>query len=95
MSSKDRVTLATYLKWGKDNVLGKKIIGEDGTKFVVKIWCKYKSEILRELKGSAKTAALAFLDGTENVKSSNVNMIFYSIFCKLKGFCVNLFSYRI
>ena len=90
MSSKDRVTLATYLKWGKDNVLGKKIIEEDGTKFVVKIWCKvcakYKSEILRELKGSAKTAALAFLDGTENVKSSNVNMIFYSIFCKLKRF---------
>ena len=95
MSSKDRVTLATYLKWGNDNVLGKKIIEEDGTKFVVKIWCKYKSKILRELKGSAKTAALAFLDGTENVKSSNVNMIFYSIFCKLKGFCVNLFSYRI
>ena len=99
MSSKDRVTLATYLKWRKDNVLGKKIIEEDGTKFVVKIWCKvcakYKTEILRELNGSVKTAALAFLDGTENVKSSNVNIIFYSIFCKLKGFCVNLFSYRI
>ena len=99
MSPKNRVTLATYLKWGKDNVLGKKIIEEDGTKFAVKIWCKvcakYKSEILRELKGSAKTAALAFLDGTENVKSSNVNIIFNSIFCKLKGFCVNLFPYRI
>ena len=88
MSPKNRVTLATYLKWGKDNVLGKKIMEEDGTKFVVKIWCKvcakYKSEILRELKGSAK-----------NVKSSNVNIIFNSIFCKLKGFCVNLFPYRI
>ena len=64
MSSKNRVTLATYLKWGKDNVLSKKIIEEDGTKFVVKIWgkvcAKYKSEILRELKGSAKTVALAF-----------------------------------
>ena len=82
MSSKNnRVTLATYLKWGKDNnVLCKKIIEEDGTKFVVKIWCnvcdKYKLETLRELKGSAKTAALAFLDGTENVKSSNVNINF-------------------
>ena len=34
------------------------------------------NQILRELKGSAKTAALAFLDGTENVKSSNVNINF-------------------
>ena len=76
----NRVTLATYLKWRKDNMLGKNVIEEDGTQFVVKIWCKvcakYKSEILRELKGPAKTAALAFLDGTENVKSSNVNINF-------------------
>ena len=80
MPSMNRVTLATYLKWRKDNMLGKNVIEEDGTRFVVKIWCKvcakYKSEILRELKGSAKTAALAFLDGTENVKSSNVNINF-------------------
>ena len=57
-------------------MLGKKITEEDGTQFVAKIWwkvcAKCKSEILRELKGPAKTAALAFLDGTENVKSSNV-----------------------
>ena len=80
MPSKNRVTVATYLKWGKNNVLGKKIIEEDGTQFVVKIWCKvcakYKSEILRASKGSAKKAVLAFLDGMENVKSSNVNIIF-------------------
>ena len=80
MPSMNRVTLATYLKWRKDNMLGKNVIEEDGTQFVVKIWCKvcakYKSEILRELKGSVKTAALAFLDGTENVKSSNVNINF-------------------
>ena len=80
MPCKNRVTLATYLKWGEDNVLDKKIIEEDGTEFVVKIWCKvcakYKSKMLRELKRSAKTAALAFLDGTENVKSSNVNVNF-------------------
>ena len=80
MSSKNRVTLTTYLKWGKDSVLGKKIIEEDETKFVVKVWCKvcakYKSEILRGFKGSAETAALAFLDGKENVKSSNVNINF-------------------
>ena len=45
-------------------MLGKKIIEEDRIQFVVKIWskvcAKYKSEILRELKGSATTAALAF-----------------------------------
>ena len=83
MSSKNKVTLTTYLKWGKDNVLGKKLelnIEEDGTKFIVKIWCKvsvkHKLEVLRELKRSAETAALAFLDGTENVKSSNVNINF-------------------
>ena len=55
------------------NVLGKNIIEEDGTQFVVKIWCKvcvkYISEILRELKRSAKIAALAFWDGVEDVKS--------------------------
>ena len=74
MSSKNRVTLTTYLKWGKDNVLGKKITDEEGTKFAVKIWCKVckcKSEILRELEGSAKTTVLAFSDRTKNVKSSN------------------------
>ena len=80
MPSKNRATLATYLKWGKDNVLGKKIIEKDGTQFAVTIWCKvcakYKSEILRELKGSPKTAALPFLDGTENMKSSTVNINF-------------------
>ena len=93
------VTLATYLKWGEDSVLVIKIIEEDGTKFVVKIWCKvcakYISEKLRELNGSTKTAALAFLDGMENIKSSNVNIIFYSIFFKLKVFVSILFSYRI
>ena len=40
MPSKNRVTSATYLKWGKDNVLGKKVIEEDATQFVVKIWCQ-------------------------------------------------------
>ena len=85
MSYKNIVTLATYSKWGKDNVLSKKIIEEDGTKIVVKIWCrvcaKYKSEILRKLNGSAKTAALAFFDRRENVKSSNVNInILFHIF---------------
>ena len=54
-------------------MLGKNIIEEDGTQFVVKIWCKvcvkYISEILRELKGSAKIAALDFWDGVEDVKS--------------------------
>lgn len=79
MTSKNRVTLATFTKWGKDNVLGKEILEEDGTKYVVKIWCKictkYKTEILRELKGNAKKSALAFLDGTDNVKSSNVSLL--------------------
>ena len=41
-----------------------------------KYGAKYKSEILRELKGSAKTAALALLDGTENVKNSTVTTNF-------------------
>ena len=45
MSSKNRVILATYLKQGKDNVLGKKISEEDGTKFVVKIGCKISYRI--------------------------------------------------
>ena len=61
-------------------MLGKRITDEDGIKFVVKKWCKvctkYKSEILKELKGSAKISARAFLDGAENVKSCNVNIKF-------------------
>ena len=31
MSCKNRITLAIYLKWGKDNVIGKKITEEDRT----------------------------------------------------------------
>ena len=31
MSSKNKVTLAIYLKWRKDNVIGKKITEEDRT----------------------------------------------------------------
>ena len=53
MATKNRVTLATFLKWGKDSVLGKEIVEEDGIKYLVKIWCKictkYKIENLREL----------------------------------------------
>ena len=50
-------------------MLGKKITEDDGTKFDVKIWCKvcakYKLDILRELKGSAETAALSFFRWNE------------------------------
>ena len=46
--------------------LVKRLLRKIGTKYVVKMSCKlctkYKSETLKELKGSAKTAALAFLD---------------------------------
>ena len=45
-------------------------------KMELNLFAKYKSEILRELKGSAKTVELAFIDGTENVESSNVNINF-------------------
>ena len=80
MSSKNRATVATYLKWRKDNVCNKKIIEKDGTgMWQIQKYCgKYKSEIHRESRGSAKAAALAFLDGTKNVKSSDVNINFLS-----------------
>jgi len=79
-SSGRRVTLATFLSWGKDGVCGKETEVENGTIFVVKIWCmvckKYKKELLRELKGLAKSSALAFIEGTTNVKASNVCILF-------------------
>ena len=52
MSSKNRVTLATYLKQGKDKVLGKKIIEEDGAKFVVKIGVKYVPNTNQKYSGN-------------------------------------------
>ena len=52
MSSKNRVTLATYLKQGKDKVLGKKIIEEDGAKFAVKIGVKYVPNTNQKYSGN-------------------------------------------
>ena len=52
MSSKNSVTLATYLKWGKDNVLGKKISEEDETKFVVKYGVKHVPNTIQKYSGN-------------------------------------------
>ena len=56
----------------------------------------YEQEILNQFKRFAKAAVLAFIDGTENVKSINVIYILYLIyyfvlpksFIKLLHFCI-------
>ena len=66
------VELSTFLSWGKSSIIGhKKIINVNGKVMVSFLWCKvyarYENEITHRVKGSAKSAVLAFIKGTNVV----------------------------
>lgn len=65
------VELTTFNNWGKAS-----IIGCNGKTMVNFVWCKvcerYKTQITARLKGSAKTSALAFINGTNVVTKHQV-----------------------
>ena len=70
------VNLSTFLGWKKDGVIGYKTEEVEGKKIVNFVWCKvcarYKEALLSKLKGSAKTSALSFIDGTNFVTKHSV-----------------------
>ena len=79
------VELSTFLSYKKSNVIGYKTIVIREKTLVNFIWCKlcatFKDQLLSSasLKGSARTAALAFINGTNVVAKSQVsevNLIF-------------------
>ena len=70
MASGNKVEVSTFLSWRKSGIIGHKTeVGSSNSKVYVNfIWCKvcakHKSRIENNpsLKGSAKTAALAFIN---------------------------------
>lgn len=72
----NKVELKTFESWGKSDILGWKTEEKDGKVLVNYVWCKvcarYKTEITSRLKGNAKTAALAFINGTNVVTKYQV-----------------------
>ena len=64
MTSRNRVTLSTYIYREKDKAHSKQIFEENGNTFMLKVCCKigakYKRKILNPLKGSARSAINGF-----------------------------------
>ena len=64
----NRVEYSTFFSWKQSDIIGYEKIEEKGKSYVVKVWCKlcarHKSKLNQQLKGSAKTSALAFINGT-------------------------------
>ena len=67
------VELSTFLRYQSSDVLGYKTLEKDGKTLVNFVWCKvcakFKTQIQSSssVKGSAKTASLAFINGTNSV----------------------------
>lgn len=81
-----RVEYSTFYSWNQTDLIGFEKLEEKGKNYVIKIWCKlcakHKSSINMELKGSAKTSALAFIDGTNCVTKHQVReftFIYYTV----------------
>ena len=77
----NKVELSTFLSWGKQSVIGYKTKDENSKTYVVFIWCKCcarnKDAILSNLKGSVRTSALAFIEGTNAVTKYQVSFLFF------------------
>ena len=90
MASGNKVEVSTFLSWRKSGIIGHKTeVGLSNSKVYVNfIWCKvcakHKSRIENNpsLKGSAKTAALAFINGTKAVTKYQVS---YSLFLSFEN----------
>ena len=89
VSKGNKVELQTFIGWGKGTIIGHKTeVTPDGKCYVNFIWCKvcahYKERLLSSLKGSTKTAALSFINGTNVVTKYQVYIYIYII-------CINFF----
>ena len=81
MSKKKVVSLATFLSWGKSEVIGYSTSEENGNQLVTKVWCKvctkHKTNLVANKKGVAKTSVEAFTDGTSTVTKFGVSTIYF------------------
>ena len=72
------IELSTFLKYGLTEVIGHKTAETGGKTLVNYVWCKnvlglrLKLKVRRNVKGSAKTSALAFINGTNSVTKHQV-----------------------
>ena len=90
MVSGNRVEVSTFLSWGKSGIIGHKteVDSSNSKVYVNFIWCKvcakHKGRIENNpsLKGSAKTAALAFVNGTKTVTKYQVS---YALFLSFEN----------
>ena len=72
--------LSTFLKWGKDDIIGYTVEALDNKQYVTKIWCKlcakYRDQIIRHpsCEGAAAVSVKAFADGTPIVTKFQVTI---------------------
>ena len=72
------IELNTFLKYGLTELIGHKTVETGGKSLVKYVWCKvctkFKTQIESSLhvKGSAKTSALMFINGTNSVRKHQV-----------------------
>lgn len=70
--------LPTFLNYNVSDVIGHKVMEKDGSPMVNFVWCKlcskFKDKIVcsSTVKGSAKTSAMAFINGTNTVTKHQV-----------------------
>lgn len=73
-----KVAVATFISWGKQNIIGHEIKEVDNRQYVVFVWCKICRENENAIKlhpscrGSARAAMLAYVHGTSFVTKCNV-----------------------
>ena len=73
--------LSTFLKWGKEGIIGHKIETFESKQYVTKIWCKlcakYREQIVNHptCRGAPVIAIKAFADGTEVVTKHQASSI--------------------
>ena len=72
------IELSTFLKYGLSDVIGHKTWEKDGKTLVTSLWCKicakFKAPVQSSsfVKGNAKKAAQAFINGTNMVTKFQV-----------------------
>ena len=79
MEPKDNsIKLSTFLKYGLTKVVHQKTVETGGKTLVNYVWCKVCAKFMTQIesssniKGSAKTSALAFINGTNSVTNYQV-----------------------
>ena len=70
----NRVRLSTFNSWGKNEIIGKKVVKDnEGSEYVNFVWClvctRNKKAILEDksCKGKMKDSMMMFVEGTNNV----------------------------